>query len=99
MYDAHRAEVKKAPGDARFLCGDDDAGRIMALLADRSEQRGREPLCGGNGCVELLEGFVKRDDETSRDPLVLDRSLVPLQYDGKTNVEQRTRSAGVHKVT
>src|SRR5687767_2187543 len=99
MYDAHRAEIKESPRNGRFLRGDDDARRIVTLLADDSEQRGSEFLCGGNGCVKVFVGFVERDDEACRDSLFLDGFLVPLQNDGETNVKHRARCAGVHEVT
>ena len=49
---------------------------------------------GRNGFVEVFVSFVERDDEASGDLL----RLVPLQYDGETDVEQCARGGWVNKV-
>lgn len=54
MDERHRAEVEQFRRNSGFLCGDDDAGSEVALLADDREKGIGEGVGGGGAGHVLL---------------------------------------------
>jgi hypothetical protein len=61
------------------LRSDDDAGGVVALFADCSDERRREDVCGGDILVEKFVRFVESDDEAWFDLVGCDGSLWRLR--------------------